>query len=146
MGKGNKKKLKRNNPTQGRKVKVGKAATQSANNPKADYPIFCLRYLQKGFDLEACAKDQQAAFAKQLHLLSLQSWNEIQLSGRHAQGSEKISREAIKPSIPSIVTEEVTLLAFRYAGKLPFVGFRNGATLHIIWIEPSFNTLYQHSH
>ena len=106
-------------------------------------PLFSLSKIQKSYCLSACKKDEKAAFADQLHHLSRFTWSQIQSSPKLGAGHEKIARDSIKASIPSFVTEDVNFLAFRFMGKAPMVGYRQGEVFFILWIDRDF-TLYQH--
>lgn len=112
-------------------------------SPEQQPPTFSLRYISKDFSLADCTKDEKAAFADTLHKLSQMTWSQINSSGRHGSGYEKISRVSIKASIPSHITEDVNLIAFRFCGKAPMVGYRDGVTFYVIWIDRNF-TLYKH--
>lgn len=135
------KKIKNPSPEKGKKIK-GK--NDGSGPSSLDYPIFCFKYLQKGYDFDPLEDEYICAFTKQLHRLSQLTWQIIQTSPRHGLGSEKIVKDSIKANIPPFLSEDVTLLAFRYIGKLPFVGYRNEAILHILWIEKQFGELYNH--
>ncbi len=45
--------------------------------------------------------------------------------------------------MPSVVTEEVNLIAFRFCGKAPVVGFRARRIFHVLWLDRAFK-LYDH--
>jgi hypothetical protein len=45
--------------------------------------------------------------------------------------------------IPAHVTEDVTLLSFRFHGKAPMVGYRVGRIFHIVWLDHDF-AVYSH--
>lgn len=75
--------------------------------------------------------------------MSQMTWNELHIAPKHGAGSEKISRTAIKRPIPQHITEDVSLLAFRFDGKKPMVGYRSGPTFHIVWFDRNF-ILYDH--
>lgn len=87
--------------------------------------------------------DEKVVLIDTLHIRSQMTCQEITHSGRHHLGHEKISRSSFKATIPSFITEDVSLIAFRFNGKAPMVGYRDGATFHVIWINRSFN-LYDH--
>jgi hypothetical protein len=55
-----------------------------------------------------------------LAVLTQRSWVDLMLSWKHGSGCEKIGK--MKIAIPKSVTDEVTLLAFRFHGKCPMVG------------------------
>ncbi|PRY46966.1 hypothetical protein CLV58_10130 [Spirosoma oryzae] len=133
--------IKKPQPTQGKNVKV---TTTSIVSPDIKHPVFCFRYLVKGFDLEQCEEYESVALIKHLYNLSQLTWEEIKLAPRHGMGSEKIQRNSIKASIPKFITDDVDyFLALRFQGKKPFVGHRSGSVFHIIWIDNKF-TLYNH--
>ena len=112
---------------------------------KVDYPLFSFRHLQD-VSLEDCNDHKFLLdFVFRLKKLSELGWKQIATSHRHSFGMEKIDRESIKPSIPSIVTPEVPLFAFRAAGNnLPFVGFRDDKIFHVLFVETSFGDIYDH--
>ena len=107
-------------------------------------PVFCLNQLQNDYSLRRCDKDEKAAFADQLALLSKMKWKEIISSQRHGNGYEKISRNSLNPPIPLEITDEVRFIAFRFCGKKSFVGYRSENILKIVWIDNKFD-VYDHS-
>jgi hypothetical protein len=110
-----------------------------------NYPVFCFKYLHKDYHLDKCTNDEKRKFIEQILRISSMSWEQLQLAPKHGTGSEKISPHSIKTNIPNHFSEEVgTLLAFRFDGKKPFVGFRNGFIFHIFYIDRDF-TLYNHA-
>ena len=56
---------------------------------------------------------------------------------------EKIERDALRAGIPRHITEEVNLVAFRFFGKAPMVGYRVKAIFYVVWLDRAF-TLYPH--
>jgi hypothetical protein len=78
-----------------------------------------------------------------LERLSGLVWHQIQSAPRHGLGSEKIPRNAIKVGIPLFLTEDVDLLAIRFSGKKPMVGYRDGTIFNILWFDWNFS-LYDH--
>lgn len=112
--------------------------------PDINYPVFCFRYLARGFGIEDCQPDDQAALVKRLGKLSQLTWEEIRLSQRHGFGAEKIARTSIRGPIPPWVTADIDFfLAFRFHGKKPFVGHKQDQVFHILWIDHSFE-VYKH--
>lgn len=111
------------------------------NTPK--YYVFCLKDIRKKCCFSLCDKQQKAAFSDKLHQLSQMPWVEIRRSSRKALGSETIDQRAIKDTIPDDITEEVKLIAFRFWDKARMVGFRQGQTFHIVWLDIKFK-LYDH--
>ena len=133
-----------NPPRQEKGSKIGSPSEKIQIPPEQQAPIFCLRYLEGNYCLTKCQQDERAAFADKIHRLSKLTWSEIQSQGRHKLGCEKISRDAIKASIPSHITKEVNFLSFRFCGMKAMVGYRDGSVFHVIWLDRDF-TLYNHS-
>ena len=106
-------------------------------------PLFSLEYLKKSYCLSACTKEEKASLADTLHKLSQLTWAEIMQCGRHQLGCEIINTNAIKDEIPSLITEDVNLLAFRFDGMKSMVGWRLDRIFHIVWLDRNF-TLYTH--
>ena len=113
----------------------------SKPNPDSLTPRFCLSLMKDGGCLSECTKDEQAAFADTLRRLSKLTWGEIRQAGRHGIGYEKI--EKVNFTLPSQVTDDVTLIAFRFCAKAPMIGYRNQEVLHILWLDRDF-TAYKH--
>ena len=134
------KKIKRTRRATGRRIKDPPITSISSDAAK---PIFSLRYLDKNFCLTKCTKEEKAAFADTLYKLSQLSWRELRQAPRHGLGYEKISRTAIRGAIPSHIAEEVGFIAFRFYGKAPLVGYRDGEIFHIVWVDREFK-LYAH--
>lgn len=108
------------------------------------HPIFSLEYLQNGFDLEACTKDQKASLADALRKYSQMTWADIISSHRHKGGQEKIARNSIKAPIPNDITEDIQdFIALRFCGKRPMVGYRVNDIFYIVWLDTNFK-LYDH--
>ena len=117
---------------------------QAAQNPDHSPPNFRLRGMKNGFSTEDCEKDERASFASRLYQLSRSKWSELRQMPRHGQGFETIPRNAINDGIPSEITDDITILAFRFHGKAPMVGYRSrDGVFDIVWLDRSF-TLYDH--
>lgn len=133
-------KLKGPTPDKGKIVKQ----KYSVNVEAFDHPIFCFKYIHSDYALSQCSADEKVALLEQIIRLSTMSWNEIQLAPKHGMGSEKIHVDSIKPNLPNILTDDVKhLLALRFIGKAPFVGWRNKFIFHVFYIDRGFN-LYSH--
>ncbi len=109
----------------------------------SDPPAFSLRFMQPNFCISRCTKDEKAAFAGKLRELSQLSWQQLRSADRHGMGYEVINRNSIRTGIPSHVTEDVRLIAFRFDGLKPMVGYRDSGIFFILWLDRSF-TLYPH--
>ena len=107
-------------------------------------PVFCLRHLGRGHPLSACDPAEKAALAERLFELSQLTWNQIKIAPRHGQGFEKIARNALRGvSIPPEVTDEIPVLAFRFSGRKPMLGYQIGRLLTLIALDRDF-TAYNH--
>lgn len=80
---------------------------------------------------------------ERLRRISQRTWREIRQLDRHGYGTETIPRNIIKPNLPSFLTEDVRLLAFRAYDLVAMVGYRSGRIFHVIWIDREFK-LYDH--
>lgn len=132
--------IKRPKPQGGNRVS---APSSGGGPPTLEHPVFCLRDLQRNYDLNDCSHDQQRALVQKFRELSRLTWIEIRSAHRHGLGAEKISHDAIIPAVPPVVTQDVTLLAFRFSGRNPMVGFRSGPVFKILWLDHNF-TVYDH--
>ena len=111
--------------------------------PEQESPLFSLRYMNKDYSLSQCTKDEKAAFADTLYKLNQLTWSQINACPRHGLGYEKIARSSIRAPIPSHLKDDVNFIAFRFFGKAPMVGYRDGAVFYVIWLDRDF-TLYPH--
>ncbi|MEG3937134.1 hypothetical protein QT995_03055 [Microcoleus sp. S36b_A3] len=111
--------------------------------PEQESPLFSLGYMNKDYSLSQCTKDEKAAFADTLYKLSQLTWSQINASGRHGSGYEKIAKSSIRVAIPNHLKDDANFIAFRFCGMAPMVGYRDGAVLYIIWLDRDF-TLYPH--
>ena len=116
------------------------------HNSKIDYPLFCFKHLQTN-SIKDCTKYKfYYDFIFRMKKLSELGWKEIEKSDKHSFGTEKITHDMIKQTLPPQITPEVTLYAFRANGNnLPFVGYREGNIFHIIFIEAKFGDIYDHN-
>ncbi len=108
-------------------------------------PLFSLERLQTGdYCLSELEKDDKAAFADSIFKRKNVTWNQIQQIDRHGLGYEKIKVAAIKVTIPKFITEdEHNLLAFRFSGIKPMVGYRVKNIFYVLWFDHNF-TLHDH--
>ena len=127
------------------KGKIVHTHSSSNVNYEDECPVFSFKYLAKGtkYCISNCIDDDKIAFVDQFFKLSRLSWKQIKNNDRHKLGCEKINHFSIKTAIPPNITPDVILLAFRFNGKKPMIGFRDKATFHIIWFDKDF-TLHNH--
>lgn len=121
---------------------VGASDTE---NPDTMPPIFSFEKMVDGcgYSVNCCDADNQAAALRRLFLLSKMKWREIQNAPRHGLGTEKIARNSIQAPIPQGISEDVTFLAIRYNGKRPMLGYRDGRTFHVLFLDHRFDA-YNH--
>lgn len=110
----------------------------------AGHPKFCLRFLQRGFDVTNLDRDRRADLALTLQQRSSMTWTQLHQAGRHGQGYELIPRQRLSAPIPAAFEDRDRFHVFRYSGKLPMAGVWSGDVFHIVWIEAQFNDLYDH--
>ncbi len=106
-----------------------------------EYPIFDFRLFNKKC-LKACENRQLCDFVSRMQELSQLNWNTIDTADRHGFGYEKMRVEQLKITLNPDIKE---VLVFRYSGKLPFIGLRQGNTLQVLYLEANFGDLYDHS-
>ena len=70
--------------------------------------------------------------ADTLWQLTQRTWLDLKLAPKHGSGCEKVNPKVAKPRD---ITDEVVFLAFRFHGKCPMVGFRDGRMFHVVWID-----------
>ncbi len=108
------------------------------------HPIFSLtNMVNDKYGLNNCQQVEKAAFVDTLYKLSRVTWAQINVSGRHGLGIEVIKQESIKASIPKNITNDTNIIAFRFYGKAPMVGYRDGRVFYVIWLDRNY-TLYDH--
>lgn len=133
-------KARPNKPASGRVT-----AQDSPPNYDSKPPIFSLERLQDSkYCLSKLDKDHKASFSDAIFKRKDLSWAEIKKINKHGLGFEKIATSAIRPGIPTFITEDAeNLLAFRYCGMNPMVGYRVKDIFYVLWFDHDF-TLYIH--
>ncbi len=134
------KKLKNRPPDQGGKIKT---KDSDAPNYDALAPAFCLKHVRGDYCVTKCSDEDKIALIEKIHGFGKFTWAQIKCQNRHTWGCEAIPRNAIRAAIPSVITEDVTILAFRFNKLAPMVGFREREVFHIVWLDREF-TLYDH--
>jgi hypothetical protein len=133
------KKPKRQTPDRGKFTRP--RDTEEASS-RTQYPSFSLRYCDPAYCISKCEISEKAAFADQLRILSQKTWAELYSSPRHGIGCEKIIQTLNRP-LPSHLQPDQTIIAFRFDGNKPMVGYRDGNIFYIIWFDRDY-TLYDH--
>lgn len=119
--------------------------SKSAKSDPEDYdklpPIFSFEFMSagNGYSVDCCNHEHRSALASRLFRLSQMTWMQIKQAPRHGLGTEKIARA----SIPQKATEDADLLAFRYNGMSPMIGYRDGRTFHVLFLDHTMD-VYDH--
>jgi len=116
-----------------------------SENPDSLPPVFSFEHMRpnSGYSISCCENDDQAAFSRKLFMLSQMLWRDIIGAPRHGLGTEKIARSSLKVPIPASVTEDVTFLAIRFNALKPMIGFRDGRTFQVLFLDHNFSA-YNH--
>lgn len=105
------------------------------------YPKFSFTHLKGDYSLSQCTKDEKASLADTLYQLSQVTWNVIFHAPRHGIGFEKIAFDSTKGIREDF--KEKGLIAFRFYGKAPMLGYREQETFYILALDRNF-TCYNH--
>jgi len=127
-------------------IKKGNRITIPENiNYDTKPPVFSLERVQSGnYCFSILTKEDKVQFAEAIFKRRSLTWSEIKNTGRHALGSEKISKSAIKTSLPPFIKDDVEdFIAFRFSGKKPMVGYKVKDVFYVLWFDHNF-TLYAH--
>ena len=125
-------------PASGKNIKTPQVPLE---NTDLQPPLFSFEHMVDGFCVKSCQQVERSEFALSLHKRGKLSWRDIRHSGRHQLGFEKIER--LRVPLPVKVTPDVKIIAFRFHGKKPMLGYRDGRVFHIIWVDPKMKT-YKH--
>ncbi|MDR1451208.1 MAG: hypothetical protein LBI57_02560 [Helicobacteraceae bacterium] len=107
------------------------------------YPVFSFKEIKRGYGVDECNKDAKASLALKLSKIGSLAWIELQQADRHGLGCEKIAKSAIKAET-NFIPSDALLIAFRFYGKAPMIGYRcNLGVFHIVWLDRDL-TLYKH--
>lgn len=125
--------------------KIGTAKAEPPQDYDSKPPVFSLERLQSGkYCLSALDKEHKAAFSDAIFKRKLTTWRELKSADRHGIGFEKIDKTSISEKLPAYLTQDVDyLLAFRFKGKAPMVGYRVKDVFYVLWFDRDF-TLYNH--
>lgn len=107
-------------------------------------PVFSFVYLQTGRNLEKMQKEEKIALFDSIVQRSAMTWHEIVFSPRHGLGQEIIKQSSLKVPIPPVVKKDTNIIALRYNGTKPIVGFRDKNIFHVLWIDWDYK-VYSHS-
>ena len=117
-----------------------KQACISSNNKR---PVFSFANIQSSHGLKDCPDKDKIALLDKLSQLSQMTWQEIFQNDRHKTGQEKIPVKSIKEQVPPCVKADTNLIAIRYKGKAPMIGYRENEVFYILWIDYDYK-VYKH--
>lgn len=132
--------------------KLNKVKSIKSPIPKIDvlrsflnnHPVFCFQFLQNGFTIDTCSREEKAGIVKKICDLSGMTWAQIRTERRDAIGAEKIPYSSIKAGKPSWITKDSEFLSFRFCGdNCRFLGYQNDFIFHVIYIDPHLRA-YKH--
>lgn len=112
-------------------------------DPNQEYPKFSFQYLQQGFCISDCTKEEKSLLLDSIHKRSQLTWQQLHNAGRHKLGSENIPRNQIRAPIPDPFKDEESFMVFRGIEKAPVVGVRLKTTFYVLWVDRAFS-LYKH--
>ncbi|VAW66665.1 hypothetical protein MNBD_GAMMA08-929 [hydrothermal vent metagenome] len=133
-------KLKKGKPKQGKHVSTNEPPNYNKSPVK-----FSLEKIQTGrYCFSELDQSNKACFADSIFKRKNITWDDINKSGRHKLGTEKIPKDQIKAPVPRFITDEIdSFLVFRYNGHAPMVGYREKDIFYVLWFDSNF-TLYPH--
>lgn len=123
-----------------KKEKGAKLKTPPEQQKKSgsDHLTISLRHLAASHCISKCQKPDVLSFADKVRMLTQKSWSELQQAHKHGLGFETIARDGLKVAVPDHVTPDVNIIAFRFSGKMPMVGYKDGQTFHVLWFDRAF--------
>jgi len=104
-------------------------------------PAFSFKHLQKSHCFSKCNAEEKRDFAESIYKRKELSWSQLVQGARHGLGSEKIT-QGLKVEVPPEFSG-VQLIAFRFSGKKPMIGFRERDVFYVLWFDRDF-TVYAH--
>jgi hypothetical protein len=127
-------------PEKGSKVRAHPSSQKLSGQ---EYLSVSLRHLKSSHCLTHCTQEEVLSFADKVRVLTQKSWLELGQSHRHGIGYEKIDRNSLTVAVPNHVTPEVNIIAFRFAGMKPMVGYKDKETFFVLWFDREFR-VYDH--
>jgi hypothetical protein len=103
-------------------------------------PKFSLRYVQSDYCITQCEAVEQLDFIKAMIKRKDVPWKELEKAPHGGLGCEVIRK--LNVILPKCA-EGKSIIAFRYSGEKPMVGFRERDVFYILWFDRSFS-VYKH--
>lgn len=120
-----------------------KARESSRGSTQSLHPKFSFEKMASSHSVSTCEHTEKAALADTLYKLGQMTWAEIMQAGRHQSGCEKIKWSQIKAQGKDAITPDSNVLAFRFSGMKPMIGYRLDETFYVMWLDRAFN-VYDH--
>ena len=104
-------------------------------------PSFSFRFIvnHSNFNYNSLDKIHKIALIDTMFRLSQLNWAALRNSQYHGLGYEIIKRAELKFKLPSDVPIDKNIIAFRFFGKAPMIGYRdNSGVFYIIAFDSKF--------
>ena len=111
----------------------------AATKAEPQYLTISLRHIRNSHCISACDDGETRSFADKVRILTGKPWTEINGMPRHGLGFEQISRDALQVPIPGHLTDDVNIIAFRFCGLKPMIGYRDGPVFYVLWFDRAFD-------
>lgn len=135
--------IKRKEARASDRIKAPEKAAEKS--PEQLPPAFSFEHVQQSHCISMLADHtERGLLLEAFRKLGSMTWSQINSAPRHGLGYERMPFDQIKAPRPACISDDTNLLVFRWKGKLPFVGFRDGRVLHVLWVEQNFGDLYNH--
>jgi hypothetical protein len=69
------------------------------------------------------------------------TWTEIQQTGKHKRGSEKIKELESKIPRGIRIAKGATIISLRFSGMKAMYGFRKTNVFYALWFDPEFELI-----
>jgi hypothetical protein len=125
------------------KGRIKSPAGHGRDNFDTHRPLFSLASVVSSHCITICETNDRAAFATKLRNLSQLTWRELKSAPAHGLGYEPIDRDHLRVPIPASLTDDVTIISFRFSGTKAMIGYRVDDVFHILWFDRDYD-VYPH--
>nr|MDP2190784.1 hypothetical protein [Rhodoferax sp.] len=125
------------------KNKGEKLKEPPTSKTEPQYLTISLRYIRYSHCISGCDDSETRSFADKVRILTGKLWTEINGMPRHGLGFEQISRNSLQVAVPEHLTDDVNIIAFRFSGLKPMIGYRDGPVFYVLWFDRAFDC-YRH--
>lgn len=124
-------------PSQKRDGKVSAPNVPAALSD--EHPIFCLKYLRNGYQVDDCDEETKGQVLRRLGIAAQQTWSGL-LSRHHTSGGfERIPTDGFRGGLPSEFQSEDKAYVLRLTKRGRIVGFRKDQIFFIVWLDQLHN-------